>query len=303
MTGVQTCALPICYISNLQTLSNADNDRTVGAAGNEGVLRTALDVLRAALPNAQVTTYTYDPLIGVTSITDPSGYTVYYVYDDFNRLQYIKNKDGEVIEQYRYNYKKEALLVSTSSSSSSVTSGQSVTFTTAATGGSGSFTYKWTVSNANLNQVYTTSTGVLTLTTGSSHAPNFTAVCEVTDTQTQEVVTTTTQVAVSVGYPALSVGDISASPSGSKWVGDYVTYTINVSGGSGNYRYVWSKTNNQGQYPLGSGYNNVGVYVTVYDCYSYTITCEVTDLTTNETVTKWLELYVSSGCREGEVEQ
>lgn len=290
-------------VEAIQAKSNLDNDRTVGATGSEGVLRTALNTLRSSLLNSQVTTYTYDPLIGVTSITDPSGYTVYYVYDTFNRLQYIKNKDGEVIEQYRYNYKKEALLTSTSSSSSSVNAGQSVTFTTSATGGSGSFTYKWTVSNANLNQVYTNTTGVLTLTTGISHAPNFTAVCEVTDTQTQEVVTTTTQVAVSVGYPALSVGDISASPSGYISVGDDVTYMINVSGGSGNYRYVWSKTNNQGQYPLGSGYNNVGVYVTVYDCYSYTITCEVTDLTTNETVTKWLELYVSSGCREGEVEQ
>ena len=290
-------------VEAIQAISNSDNDRTVGAAGNEGVLRTALNTLRSAFPNSQVTTYTYDPLIGVTSITDPSGYTVYYVYDTFNRLQYIKNKDGEVIEQYRYNYKKEALLASTSSSSSSVTAGQSVTFTTAATGGSGNFTYKWTVSNANLNQVYTNTTGVLTLTTGSSHAPNFTAVCEVTDTQTQEVVTTTTQVAVSVGYPALSVGYISEYPSGSVRVGDYVTYMINVSGGSCNYRYVWSKTNNQSHYPLSSTVNSVDVGVTVYDCRSYTITCVVTDLTTNESFTRFQEYYVSSGCGEGEMEQ
>ena len=290
-------------VEAIQLKSDLDNDRTVGTTGSEGILRTALASLRSSLLNSQVTTYTYDPLIGVTSITDPSGYTVYYVYDTFNRLQYIKNKEGEVIEQYRYNYKKEALLASTSSSSSSVNAGQSVTFTTSATGGSGSFTYKWTVSNASLNQVYTNTTGVLTLTTGSSHAPNFTAVCEVTDTQTQEVVTTTTQIAVSVGYATLSVGYISEYPSGSIWVGDYKIYTIDVTGGSGNYGYVWSKTNNQSHYPLSSTVNNVGVDVTVYDCYFYTITCVVTDLTTNESVTRWQDYYVSSGCREGEVEQ
>ena len=78
-------------VSNLQTLSNNDNDRTVdtkNSLGNiiaynwkEGKLREALQDVRSALPNAQVTTYTYDPLIGVTSITDPKGYTIYYEYD------------------------------------------------------------------------------------------------------------------------------------------------------------------------------------------------------------------------------
>ncbi len=91
-------------ITNLQNRSNADNDRTIGTSGKEGALRIALTNLRNSLPNAMVTTYTYDPLIGVTSITDPTGMTIHYNYDNFNRLQFIKNKDGEVLEQYNYNY-------------------------------------------------------------------------------------------------------------------------------------------------------------------------------------------------------
>lgn len=65
--------------------------------------------------NSQITTYTYQPLVGMTSRTDPSGLTTYYDYDDFNRLKrtYIKEKDssGNEIEKniqtYDYHYKNQ----------------------------------------------------------------------------------------------------------------------------------------------------------------------------------------------------
>jgi len=72
---------------------------------NEKDLRTALNVLRGSLSNAQVTTYTYDPLVGVTSITDPKGYTVYYDYDDFNRLKQVKDANGKIVTENEYHYK------------------------------------------------------------------------------------------------------------------------------------------------------------------------------------------------------
>lgn len=93
------------YVSNLQGLSNLDDDRTIGAAGKEGDLRDALNALRAAFPDAQVTTFTYDPLIGVTSVTDPSGQVMYYYYDSFNRLQYVKDESGNVLKENQYHYK------------------------------------------------------------------------------------------------------------------------------------------------------------------------------------------------------
>ncbi|MDY8138917.1 RHS repeat domain-containing protein [Aquimarina sp. 2201CG5-10] len=93
------------YVTNLKQKSNADIDRTIGNTGTEGALRLDLQAFRGALPNAMVTTYTYDPLIGVTSITDPRGYTIYYQYDQFNRLQYVKDADGNLVSENQYNYK------------------------------------------------------------------------------------------------------------------------------------------------------------------------------------------------------
>ncbi|MDY8138776.1 hypothetical protein [Aquimarina sp. 2201CG5-10] len=73
--------------------------------GTTGLTSTQENSLRTDLPNAMVTTYTYDPLIGVTSITDPRGYTIYYQYDQFNRLQYVKDAEGNLVSENQYNYK------------------------------------------------------------------------------------------------------------------------------------------------------------------------------------------------------
>lgn len=84
------------YVANLQTLSDA---------GSEANLLTALTALRGNLPNAMVTTYTYKPLIGVSSITDPRGETTYYEYDEFNRLKLVKDAQGNILSENQYHYK------------------------------------------------------------------------------------------------------------------------------------------------------------------------------------------------------
>ncbi len=60
--------------------------------------------LRQKLPNAEVTTYTYIPLVGMASKTDPRGITTYLKYDSFNRLQNIKDNNSNPINEYQYHY-------------------------------------------------------------------------------------------------------------------------------------------------------------------------------------------------------
>ncbi|MNT25435.1 hypothetical protein D3C72_1609540 [compost metagenome] len=64
----------------------------------------AYDDIRVHPEDAQMTTYTYDPLIGMTSMTDHKGQTTYYEYDGFQRLILIKDQFGNIVKQFQYNY-------------------------------------------------------------------------------------------------------------------------------------------------------------------------------------------------------
>jgi hypothetical protein len=74
---------------------------------NESALLTALDNFRktAALKDFQITTITYDPLIGMTTTTAPNGIRAIYKYDANNRLQKIVDMNGVTLKEYQYNYK------------------------------------------------------------------------------------------------------------------------------------------------------------------------------------------------------
>lgn len=58
-----------------------------------------------ALKKSSITAYTYKPLVGMTSITDAKGMTIYYEYDDYGRLKLEKDRYGNIIKNYSYHYK------------------------------------------------------------------------------------------------------------------------------------------------------------------------------------------------------
>ncbi len=63
-----------------------------------------VDELRLYPAGGMMTTYTYNPLIGITTQSDPSGRISYYEYDSFGRLRHIKDEDGNILKRVDYKY-------------------------------------------------------------------------------------------------------------------------------------------------------------------------------------------------------
>ncbi|MFT3855873.1 MAG: hypothetical protein QM733_24570 [Ilumatobacteraceae bacterium] len=72
---------------------------SVSVSGSGGI-----DELRLYPANAQMTTYTYSPLVGMTTQCDVDSRCTYYFYDPLGRLQMIKDQDGNIVKTIDYHY-------------------------------------------------------------------------------------------------------------------------------------------------------------------------------------------------------
>jgi hypothetical protein len=63
-----------------------------------------IDELRLYPDKAQMSTYTYRPLIGITSQCDANNKISFYEYDSFNRLTLIRDQDNNILKKICYNY-------------------------------------------------------------------------------------------------------------------------------------------------------------------------------------------------------
>jgi len=95
-------------------IDNATLSEVIQATGfnllsvlNDGIDPASLTTIRDNLPNSLVTTYTYKPLVGMLTTTDPSGYTMNYEYDAFNRLKRVRDADGHILSENTYHYKNQ----------------------------------------------------------------------------------------------------------------------------------------------------------------------------------------------------
>ncbi len=109
----------ICYIwgynnsypvAKVENATYAEIESVLGNdfdLGNNGLSGTQESDLRNALvfKDAMITTFDYEPLVGVIRQTDYRGYTIYYKYDSQNRLKYIQDTNGNVLKSFDYNYR------------------------------------------------------------------------------------------------------------------------------------------------------------------------------------------------------
>ncbi|MGO4291517.1 DUF5977 domain-containing protein [Chitinophaga sp. RAB17] len=95
---------PVAKITGIDyaTIALTVNPGTIQSLTDDS-LRSALAPLRS-LSNGFVTTYTYMPLVGITSETNINGRTIYYEYDGLNRLQLIRDHDNNIVKTFCYNF-------------------------------------------------------------------------------------------------------------------------------------------------------------------------------------------------------
>ncbi|SUJ02408.1 Uncharacterised protein [Sphingobacterium spiritivorum] len=86
-----------------QSVVDALNSGTV----TEDYIRQKMDILRSNLPGSQVTSYTYKPLVGMTSKIDAKGQTEYYQYDGLQRLQHVLDQFQQLRQSYHYHYRPQ----------------------------------------------------------------------------------------------------------------------------------------------------------------------------------------------------
>lgn len=98
LENINYSSIPSNLITSVQIASDT---------GTEASLISALTALRNdnLLANAMITTYTYIPLVGVSTITDPKGDKTTYNYDSLGRLVQVKDKDNNILKENEYHYK------------------------------------------------------------------------------------------------------------------------------------------------------------------------------------------------------
>ena len=97
-------AIPSSLITAIQSATDSPTPNEITILNALNALRTSTDV---NLQKAMITTYTYKPLVGITSVTDPKGDKQTYHYDSFNRLEFVKDKNGNILSENKYHYRTQ----------------------------------------------------------------------------------------------------------------------------------------------------------------------------------------------------
>jgi len=69
-----------------------------------------IDELRLYPSDAQMTTYTYNPLVGITGSCDVDNRASYYQYDSLGRLISVKDQDGNLIKTIQYYFTSQIVM-------------------------------------------------------------------------------------------------------------------------------------------------------------------------------------------------
>jgi len=77
----------------------------LGLNPSDSTIETNANLLRSSLSSAQVESFTFKPMVGVTGITNERGLKTSYVYNAVNKLDHVKDHLGNMLKSYTYHFR------------------------------------------------------------------------------------------------------------------------------------------------------------------------------------------------------
>ena len=94
------------FYTTVTTAIGSSNMTTLAGNPTDAQVKNIFTGLRnhSSMTGELITSYTYKPLVGISSETDPSGRVITYEYDSFGRLKTVKDEQGKILKEHKYNY-------------------------------------------------------------------------------------------------------------------------------------------------------------------------------------------------------
>lgn len=92
-------------LSTIQEFSSRVNPTKSEIDSFLAPIRTAINA--GTLKDVEISSFSYDPVVGIKSQTDSRGKSTYYEYDSFGRLNVIKGDNGAIEKKMDYNYRNQ----------------------------------------------------------------------------------------------------------------------------------------------------------------------------------------------------
>lgn len=160
---------------------------TLNTSNSTSVVESTLNSIRNTLNgHGLMTSYLYEPLVGITSITNPASQKTYYIYDKLGRLKSIEDTNHKKLQDFAYHRIGENLSVVFNTQTSYEYAAR-IYVTAQASGGSEQYTYVWTLKNSGGTTLYTSAASESpTSSIPIEQSGSMTLTCVVTDKLTGE---------------------------------------------------------------------------------------------------------------------
>ncbi|MDR1715710.1 MAG: hypothetical protein LBS20_07680 [Prevotella sp.] len=186
------------YSDVVNVLGQALIDRIALAIEPSEADLKAINNLRSTLSGAHVATYTYSPLVGIISSTDPMGISTFYEYDETGRLRAAFDNKRNIVNKNTYKYKNNPssagypMQIAFESIPDNLDMAAAVyyTFRVLKSGGPNQFYYRWKIQD-DIGQIIAnqiTTTPEYTVNLGEIWKGQKTVTCTLTDELTEETV-------------------------------------------------------------------------------------------------------------------